>query len=100
MRVIPLETSDVTAPELAAMAKHGSVILTRKGKPVAAVKDLAGSDWESVALANNPKFIALIERSRASYREKGGIPLGDIRKELGLKSKSRASHARKKSSHQ
>ena len=30
------------------------VILTRKGKPLAAVNDLSDADWESVSLANNP----------------------------------------------
>jgi hypothetical protein len=45
------------------------------------------------SLANNPKFIALVEASRRSYREQGGIPLSDIRREFGLK-RSRAQAAR------
>lgn len=88
MKLVPVEKGNVTLPELAEMAQSGSVILTRNGKPLAAVKPLSGSDWESVALANNPKFIALIEESRRSYREKGGIPLEQLRRELGLKPKS------------
>ncbi len=67
------------------MAEKEPIILTRNGQPLVAVKDLSGSDWETVSLANNPKFIALIEASRRSYRENGGIPLDQIRKELGLK---------------
>ena len=88
MKVVAVEKSDVTASQLAKMAKSGSVILTRNGKPLAAVKDLSGSDWESVSLANNPRFIALIEESRRSYREQGGIPIDDLRKEFGLRPRS------------
>ncbi len=89
MKVVPVEKAGVTVTELAAMAKSGSVILTRNGKPIAAVKDLSGSDWETVSLANDPKFIALIERSRESYRQQGGVLLSDLRAELGVKTKSR-----------
>jgi hypothetical protein len=37
------------------------------------------------SLANNPKFIALVEASRRSYREQGGVALSDIRREFGLR---------------
>jgi len=40
---------------------------------VVAVRDLSGSDWESVSLASNPKFMALIEESRRSYRDSGSV---------------------------
>jgi hypothetical protein len=83
MNVVPIETA--TLPEVADLARSGTVILTRNGKPLAAVKDLSHSDWESVALANNPRFRELIEESRRSYREEGGISLEDLRKDLGLK---------------
>jgi hypothetical protein len=84
MKVIALEQTDVTVPDLAELVKEGPVILTLKGKPLAAIQDLRGSDWESIALANEPRFIALIEESRREYREKGGNSLEDIRRELGL----------------
>lgn len=38
------------------------------------------------SLANNPRFQALIEESRKSYREKGGIPLEDIERKLKMPS--------------
>ena len=85
MKVVPIETVGLSLTGLAEMAKQGPVILTRKGKPLASVKDLSGCDWESVSLANNPQFIALIEKSRRAYREKGGIPINELRKRLGLK---------------
>lgn len=87
MKVVPLEHTTITLPEAADLARTGTVILTRNGKPLAAVKDLSHTDWESVALANNPRFRELIEESRRSYREEGGISLEELRKELGLKAK-------------
>ncbi len=91
MKTVPVEDTVLTADELARMAKKEPVILTRNGRPLVAVKDLSGADWETVSLANNPKFIAIIEASRRSYREKGGIPLDQIREELGLKPRKGAS---------
>jgi hypothetical protein len=97
MKVVPVEKTDLTLPELAEMAKAGPVILTRKGEPLAAIKDLSGSDWESVSLANNPQFLALIEESRRSYREEGSIGIDALRKELGLRPKPRGAKRKKKS---
>jgi hypothetical protein len=95
MKRVELEETNLTVPDLAKLAKKGPVILTRKGKPLAAVKDLSGSDWESISLANNPRFLALIEESRRSYREQGGIGLDELRRELNLKPKRRRHKSRK-----
>ena len=94
MKVVDLEKSGLTLPEVAEMAKAAPVILTRNGKPVVSVKDLSRSDWERIALANNPRFQALIEESRRSYEKEGGIRLEDLRRELGLPAK-RASRNRR-----
>lgn len=87
MKLVPLEKTALTIADLARLSKQGPVILTRKGKPLAAVKNLQGSDWEAVSLANNPRFLALIEESRRSYREEGGISIDDLCKELGLRAR-------------
>jgi hypothetical protein len=94
MNKVEVEGTLLTVPELAELAKRGPVILMRHGKPLAAVKDLSGSDWESIALANNPRFLALIEESRRSYREHGGISLDALCQELGLTPKRRRKTAR------
>ena len=90
MKTVAVEDTTLTAEDLATMAQKELVILTRKGNPLVAVKNLSGADWESVSLANNPKFIALVEASRCSYREQGGITLDEIRQELGLKPRRKA----------
>jgi hypothetical protein len=65
--------------------------MSRGHRGYVSIKDISASDWETVSLANNPHFIAIIEASRRSYREKGGIALDQIRQELGLKPKKAAS---------
>jgi hypothetical protein len=88
LKIVPLEQTTLTVLELAELVKDGPVILTRNGQPLLAVKDVSDSDWESVSLASNPRFMALIEESRRSYREKGGIGLDELRQELGLRKDS------------
>ena len=57
MKVVPLEGTTMTVPELVELAKGEAVILTRNGQPLVAVREVSGSDWESTALANNPRFL-------------------------------------------
>ena len=94
MNVVPLEKTDLTLTDAAALAKKGTVILTQDGQPFAAIKKLTGANWESLALADNPRFRALIEESRrASHAEK--LSLEQVRRELGLKAKSSSSRGKK-----
>jgi hypothetical protein len=95
MKLIPLEKTALTLPEAAEMAKGDLVILTRNGKPLAAIKHLSEADWEALALENNPQFQALIADVRRSFQENGGVRIEDFRKELGLPAKPR-SRPRKK----
>jgi pyridoxine 5'-phosphate synthase PdxJ len=39
-------------------------------------------DMETVSLSNNPKFIALIERSRARQKKEGGLSIQEMRRRL------------------
>jgi hypothetical protein len=87
MKVVPLEETTLTVPELVELVKEGTVILTRNGQPMLAVKNVSGSDWESVSLASNPQFIAIIEESRRSYQEGGGVSLDELRRKLGMAKK-------------
>jgi PHD/YefM family antitoxin component YafN of YafNO toxin-antitoxin module len=64
------------------------VVVTRQGRPLMAVMPLGRyDDRESVALSTNRKFMDIIERSRASAREKGTVPLAEVRRRLAPKRK-------------
>jgi antitoxin (DNA-binding transcriptional repressor) of toxin-antitoxin stability system len=71
-------------------------VLMRRGRPVAAVVPLDDEDYFSMRLANDPRFIALIERSRASYKATGGISLAEMRRKYGVPKPKRRSASRKR----
>ena len=59
------------------------VVVTRRGRPLVAVMPLTRfDDRESVSLATNAKFMEIVERSRASAREHGTVPLAEVRRRL------------------
>ncbi|PIU68044.1 MAG: hypothetical protein COS84_02095 [Armatimonadetes bacterium CG07_land_8_20_14_0_80_40_9] len=58
------------------------VIVTIRGKPVAALVSIENADIETASLSNNPQFLALIERSRIRQKEKGGISTKEMRHRL------------------
>ena len=82
-----VKLSDITG-SLSDYARKGlrePVVVTRQGRPVMAVMPLTkNDDWESVSLATNAKFMEIIERSRASARDHGCIPLEQIRRKYGV----------------
>lgn len=51
---------------------------------IAALFNLENIDLETISLSTNPKFIEMIERSRARRRVEGGISSQEMRRRLGL----------------
>ena len=81
-----LEITQATAP-LAAYARdvnRETVVVTRDGKPIAALVAITNADDETVALSTHPQFIAIIERSRSRHSSVGGISGDEMRRRLGL----------------
>lgn len=61
-------------------------VLTRRGKPVAAVVPIRpGMDVETFALSHNPAFIEAVNRSWNGYQRKGGTSLAKIRTKYGIR---------------
>ena len=51
------------------------VVVTKNGKPVAMLIPIEDEDdLDSLLLANNPRFISILESARQSVKETGGIP--------------------------
>lgn len=59
-------------------------VLTRRGKPIAAVVPLDNDDALSMRLANDPGFVRMIEASRASAVAEGTVPLAEVERQLGI----------------
>jgi len=84
MKTIEISDATKSLADYAGRVKQDPVLVTRKGKPVAVLSSAEGMDAESIALANNPKFVAIIERSRARHKTEGGLTNHEVRRRLGL----------------
>jgi mRNA-degrading endonuclease RelE of RelBE toxin-antitoxin system len=51
---------------------------------------------ETLALSNDPRFIALIEQSRKRHERQGGISTSEMRRRLGIQQPPRKTAARSK----
>lgn len=77
--------ADATAPlsEYARRARRGTVVVTRRGKPLAAVVPLGADDWEDFVVSQDPGFIEVIRCSEARYQAEGGVSLEQLRRKHG-----------------
>ena len=96
-----LKTIDVSAAA-AALARYAEkglkerLVVTRGGKPVFTLTPLEDDEaWENYKVATDPKFIALMKRSEELYKPGTGIPLEEIRRKYGIKSKAARRSARR-----
>jgi len=82
-----VEMADAMSPlaDYAANARTETVVVTRRGKPVAAVVSVEGADMETLSLATNPDFLAIIERSRARTPVGSGISTEEMRRRLAAR---------------
>lgn len=83
MKTLEITRATASLRSYAAHAKRGAVVITRRGKPVAALVSVEGIDLESLALSTNPQFLSLIERSRSRHQREGGISSEEMRERLG-----------------
>jgi antitoxin (DNA-binding transcriptional repressor) of toxin-antitoxin stability system len=62
----------------------GPLVLTRRGKPVAALVPVEGVDLETLAVGTNPEFLDLIARSRKRMAEEGALSSQEVRRLFGV----------------
>ena len=82
MKTIDVTKANMPLSDYAKKIKKEPVIITEEGKPLAAMVNIQNADIETVSLSNNPKFIALIERSRSRQKYEGGISSEEMRRRL------------------
>ena len=79
VRALKLHPSKV----LRRVSRHGWAIVLSHGKPTAAIMSLSEDEIEDLML-QSPAFLKSVRQSMAAYRRKGGLPLSEARKVLGL----------------
>lgn len=74
MKTLDVAKATGTLAEYMEQVERGYLVLTRKGKPIAALVSLPeDTDLESLSLSTNPEFMAILEKSRESLRRNGGV---------------------------
>ena len=85
MKTLGIKQATAPLAEYVRRVGEGPVIVSVKGKPVAALVSLENRDWETVRLSSHPEFLALIERSRTRQKKEGGITSNELRRRLGIR---------------
>ncbi len=88
MKTIDVADANGTLSEYARKGLREPLVVTRRGKPVLTLSPVKG-DWESLAVASNPKFQAIVKRSRAAHAAGKGFPVEELRRRLGLEKRKR-----------
>jgi antitoxin (DNA-binding transcriptional repressor) of toxin-antitoxin stability system len=88
MTRVELNEATGSLSEYTRKARKEPVVVTRQGKPVALLRSLTEDEWEDFVVSSDPRFIAMIERSRARHKPGTGIPLADVMRKYGVKPKA------------
>jgi antitoxin (DNA-binding transcriptional repressor) of toxin-antitoxin stability system len=80
MKLVDKKKATATLAAYAEQLASGPVVLTERGKPVAALVALENVDLETVSLSTNPRFMEVIERSRRRVRAEGGVSSAKMRR--------------------
>ena len=83
MKAIELSEVSALAPHLTAGADE-PLLVTDRGHVIATIVPADELDAESMLLSINPKFQAILERSRKRLETEGGLSADEVRKRLGL----------------
>jgi prevent-host-death family protein len=86
MTLRTIDITEATQPlaEYAQQAETGPLVVTANGKPIAVILPIENADTETIALSENPQFLAIIERSRERHKREGGLSSEQVRERLGL----------------
>ena len=90
MRVAPLFEVKNRLSEYVARSRGGPVVITRNGRPCAAIVAIEGEDIEAFLLRNHPLFLAEFDRAHARARKEGTIPFTEVEREVRARERTRA----------
>jgi len=87
--VVPLNEVKNQFSQYLEEAQQEDIVVTKNGRAAAIIHAITDEDLEDYLFETDPRFIACIEALRAQYRREGGTPLGEVRRELGLKPRAK-----------
>src|SRR5688572_16594422 len=87
MRIMKLLELSLATDSLETYARQLDVeplILTEDGSPIAALMPIGEADMDTASLADNPKFMAIIEQARAQRRSGLGMSTEQVKRALNI----------------
>ena len=79
MKVIPINEINKYLDDYMKQSQNEAIIITENGRPVAAINLIVDpGDLDRFMLAHNPKFNQILEDSRQSLKESGGLKSDDF----------------------
>ncbi len=82
MKTVELDEATGALAKYAQEVAKEPVVVLDHGKPIAALVAIENADLETVSLSSNPKFFAILERSRARHQAEGGISAEEMRRRM------------------
>lgn len=82
-----VEKADATAglANYVEEARSGPIVVTVRGRPVAFLATVKGSDLEDLSIGTDPGFLEVLRRSRDRHKARGGVSMKDRRRPLADK---------------
>ncbi len=88
MKTVEMAEATASLSDYARKARKETLIVTRRGKPVAALMPVdARTDLENLVVTTHPTFRAIMERSEARYKTEGGLSTKQVRARLAARRK-------------
>jgi len=84
MKVLEIDTATFSLEKYARKVKTQPIIVTKNGRPFAALVPLKNADMEAIEMSTNARFMNLIDRSRQRRKTEGGMNGDEVRHSLGL----------------
>jgi prevent-host-death family protein len=88
VKTVEMAEATASLSDYARKARKETLIVTRRGKPVAALRPVdARTDLENLVVTTHPTFRAIMERSEARYKTEGGLSTKQVRARLAARRK-------------
>jgi prevent-host-death family protein len=89
VKTVEMAEATASLSDYARKARKETLIVTRRGKPVAALMPVdARTDLENLVVTTHPTFRAIMERSEARYNTEGALSTKQVRARLAARRKA------------
>jgi antitoxin (DNA-binding transcriptional repressor) of toxin-antitoxin stability system len=89
MKTVEISLATASLAASARCLKREPLLLTKEGRPYAALVAIADATAETIALSTNRQFLDIIQRSRARHKAEGGVSAVELRRRLGVRGVAR-----------